>query len=216
MTSRVLVADDHPLAREALQFAIRSNWPGNQVDEAANLAQVDAALSRRKDYRLVVLDLMLPDARGFSGLLLIQKLAEGVPVVIVSAKEDAQTVATAHLLGAAGFVSKSTAMSEIAAVLKRVVEGERVFPANAAAPTPGAADMSRRLASLSGAQLKVMIGLADGRLNKQIAGDMNITEATVKAHLTAIFRKLGVGNRTQAVLAARPLLVSGGEASGGD
>jgi DNA-binding NarL/FixJ family response regulator len=216
MTSRVLVADDHPLAREALQFAIRSNWPGGVVDEAANLAEVDAALARRRDYRLVVLDLMLPDARGFSGLLLIQKLAEGVPVVIVSAREDAQTVATAHLLGATGFVSKSTPMSEIAAILKRVVEGERVFPATAASPAPVAADMSRRLASLSGAQLKVLIGLADGRLNKQIAGDMRITEATVKAHLTAIFRKLGVGNRTQAVLAARPLLVSRGDGSGPD
>jgi DNA-binding NarL/FixJ family response regulator len=179
------------------------------------VAEVDALLQGRAEYRLAILDLMLPDAQGFSALLLVLKALPGVPAVVISAREDAQTIATAHLLGASGFIAKSSGLSVISDVLRRVATGEQVFPVQAAgAPTLGSAEISRRLASLSGAQLKVLTALADGRLNKQIAAEMQITEATVKAHLTAIFRKLGVDNRTQAVLFARPLLGARGATHG--
>ena len=152
---------------------------------------------------------MLPDAKGFSALLLASKALPDTPVAVISARDDAQTIATASVLGAAAFITKATALSGIAEVLKRVVAGERVFPSQPGAPGPQPlANLARQLNSLSGAQLKVLTALADGRLNKQIAADMNITEATVKAHLTAIFRKLNVGNRTQAVLAVRSLFAS--------
>jgi DNA-binding NarL/FixJ family response regulator len=209
MGKRVLVADDHPLAREALRIAVRRCWPDVAIDEVGSVAQLDALLQGAAGYRLAVLDLMLPDAQGFSALLLIQKSAPNVPAVVISAREDVQTMATAHLLGASGFIPKSSGLAEISEALKRVMAGERVFPTRAHTGTASTTtDVSRRLASLSGAQLKVLIALADGRLNKQIAAEMQVTEATIKAHLTTIFRKLNVANRTQAVLLARPLLTS--------
>lgn len=167
-------------------------------------------ISRRTDYGLVLLDLMLPDADGFSGLLLLQKIVPSTPVAIISSRNDAQTVATAYVLGAAAFLPKSTAMTVLAQQMRRVIEGERVFPDGAATSgkTNEVSDAAKRLDSLSAAQLRILLALAGGRLNKQIAGDMNLSEATVKAHLTAIFRKLKVNNRTQAILAARPLLTS--------
>jgi len=209
MRGRVLIADDHPIVREALQLAVSANWPRASVDAAGSLAEIEALASRRGGYDLVLLDLMLPDAHGFSGLLMLQKLLPDTPVAIVSSRNDPQTVASAYVLGAAAFLPKSTAMTVLAEQVKRVVEGERVFPtAPAAAKTDEVLDAVKRLESLSAAQLRILLALADGRLNKQIAGDMNLSEATVKAHLTAIFRKLKVSNRTQAILAARPILTS--------
>lgn len=208
MAGRILVADDHPIVRDALVAAIRSNWPESPVDEAESVAQAEALARSRRDYVLCVLDLMLPDAQGFSGVLLMQKLAPEAKIVVLSAREDALAVSTAYVLDAAGYLTKSTPMSVIAAALKRVLSGERLFPEIAAPPLESDRDMRRRLDSLSTAQMRILLALAGGRLNKQIAGDMGLTEATVKAHLTAIFRKLGVSNRTQAILAAQPLLGS--------
>jgi DNA-binding NarL/FixJ family response regulator len=211
MRGRVLVADDHPIVRDAVGAAIRSTWPDFAVDEAETVAEAEAALRARKPFVLCVVDLGLPDANGFSGVLLLQKLAPDARMVVLSAREDAQAVSTAFILDASAYLTKSTPMSQIAESLKRVLAGERVFPTGAAAAPAGGgpSEMRRKLASLSPAQTRILLALADGRLNKQIAADMELTEATVKAHLTAIFRKLGVSNRTQAILAARPLLGAG-------
>ena len=209
MAGRILVADDHPIVRDALVAAIRSNWPESPVDEADSVAQAEALARARRNYVLCVLDLMLPDAQGFSGVLLLQKLAPEAKIVVLSAREDALAVSTAYVLEAAGYLTKSTPMAAIAASLKRVMAGERLFPEVVTALPEADRDMRRRLDSLSTAQMRILLALAGGRLNKQIAGDMGLTEATVKAHLTAIFRKLGVLNRTQAILAAQPLLGAG-------
>ena len=209
----VLIADDHPLTREGLALAVRAAIPGISIDTAGSIGEAEAAVANRGGYRLVLLDFVLPDARGFSGLLQLQHLLGKTPIVVVSARQDPVIVEAARALGAAGFLFKSRPLDELAAALRGVMEGQLAFPPPSAAATDTESARDK-VATLSGAQLKVLLALADGRLNKQIADDLDITEATVKAHLTAIFRKLGVHNRTQALLAMQPLLGdSGGEAT---
>jgi DNA-binding NarL/FixJ family response regulator len=205
----VLIADDHPLTREGLSLAVRAALPGISVDNAGSIDEAVAAVANRGGYRLVLLDFILPDAHGFSGLLRLQHLLGATPIVMVSARQDVVIVEAAKALGAAGFLFKSDPLDDLAASLRQVVDGKTVFPA-ASTASAAAGSARDRIADLSGAQLKVLLALADGRLNKQIAGDLDITEATVKAHLTAIFRKLGVSNRAQALLAMQPLLGDAG------
>lgn len=202
---RLLIADDHPIIREGITLAVRGSLPDFAVDAAGDIAEAEAFLGQESGgYRLVLLDFVLPDARGFSGFLKLQHLAPRVPIVIISASGRPELVSAAKALGAAGYLSKSLPLDKLMASLRKVLAGEMVFP-----PDVAASDIARtreRIADLSGAQLRVLLALADGRLNKQIAGDLGVTEATIKAHMSAIFRKLGVNNRTQAILAMQPLL----------
>lgn len=204
--SRLLIADDHPLVLEALSLAVRSILPGVIIDTAGAIAEAERLAAARQDYRLVLLDLMLPDARGFSGFMRLQHVLGQVPIVIVTAHRRPELVEAARALGAAGFLSKTQPLDMLAASLGKVLAGGTVFPPPGEPGDAGVADARARIAELSAAQLRVLLALADGRLNKQIAGDLGVTEATVKAHLTAIFRKLRVDNRTQALLAVQPLL----------
>jgi DNA-binding NarL/FixJ family response regulator len=201
--------DDHPLTLEGLALAVRAAIPEISVDSALSIDEAVDAIGKRQTYRLVILDFILPDARGFSGFLKLQHLLHLTPIVVVSARQDPVLIEAARALGAAGFLFKSAPLDELAAALRQIAAGQAVFPA--ISETHSDAKPARdRISTLSGAQLKVLLALADGRLNKQIAGDLDITEATVKAHLTAIFRKLGVHNRTQALLAMQPLLGAAG------
>ena len=206
---RILIADDHPLLREGLALAARAAVPGVAIDTAGTVAEGLTALERYGRYRLILLDFVLPDARGFSGFLQIQHIAGRVPIAVISAQETVVLVEGAMALGAAGFLYKSTPFDELARDIRDLVNGKRCFPDITAAG--GSAGLRDQIASLSGAQLRVLIALSDGRLNKQIAADLDVSEATIKAHLTAIFRKLKVNNRAQALLAIQPLL---GEVSG--
>ncbi len=201
---RVLIADDHPLIREGLALAARAVMPGVTVDTAGTIGEAVAALKRHGKYRLILLDFVLPDARGFSGFLQLQHEAGRMPIAIISAHENPVLVESARALGAAGFLYKTRPFDDLARDIKKLAEGQTSFPAAEAGASPAA--LRDRIASLSGAQLRVLIALSDGRLNKQIAADLAVSEATVKAHLTAIFRKLDVGNRAQALLAVQPLL----------
>ena len=210
--AHVLIADDHPLTREGLVLAVKLAIPGVSIDVAGSIAEAEhASNGRKKGYRLVLLDFVLPDARGFSGFLHLQHLLDATPIAFVSANRDSAVIEAAQALGAIGFLSKSWPLDQLTAALRDIAAGKPVFPprseyAQAAQPTQSAQSARERIGTLSSAQLKVMLALADGRLNKQIAGDLGITEATVKAHMTAIFRKLGVNNRAQALLAMQPLL----------
>jgi DNA-binding NarL/FixJ family response regulator len=205
--SRLLLADDHPLIREGLALAVRVAMPELTIDSVGSIAEAEAAIARNNDYRLVLLDLVLPDAHGFSGFLRLQHRLGSVPIVIVSARQRPELVEAARVLGAAGYLSKALPLDETLAALRTVFAGGTVFPAASAGRKDVEIDAARsRIAALSSAQLRVLIALAGGRLNKQIAGELGVTEATIKAHLTAIFRKLGVNNRTQAILAMQPLL----------
>lgn len=201
---RILIADDHPLTREGLTLAARSALTGSTIDVAGTIAEAEAMAAARAGFRLVLLDLMLPDTRGFSGLLRLQFAMPGVPIVVITAREEPTLAGAARELGAKGFLLKSAPLDELARALRDVAAGIPVFPATNT--TGAAAPVRDRIAQLSDAQRRVLFALADGRLNKQIAHDLDITEATVKAHLTAIFRRLGVANRTQAILALQPLL----------
>ncbi|UAK26617.1 response regulator transcription factor [Sphingomonas nostoxanthinifaciens] len=205
MSVRLLIADDHPLVLEALSLAVRKSVPGAEIDKASTVAEAEALASQRGDYRLVLLDLLLPDARGFSGLLRLQHVLGSIPIVIVTAHRRSDLIEAARALGAAGFLSKAQPLDELAEGIAAVLAGGTVFPMGTGSDR-SVTEARGRLASLSGAQMRVLLALADGRLNKQIAGDLRVTEATVKAHLTVIFRKLGVNNRTQALLAMRSVL----------
>jgi DNA-binding NarL/FixJ family response regulator len=205
-----LIADDHPLTREGLALAVRAAMPGVTIDPIGTIAEGERAIMDRGPYRCIILDFMLPDAHGYSGFLQFQHLARQTPIVVVSAREEMPLVDAARALGAAGFLFKSRPLDDIATAIRRIEAGASVFPPQSS-PSGVIAGARARIESLSSAQFKVLLALADGRLNKQIASDLGVTEATVKAHLTAIFRKLGVTNRTQALLAMQPLLGDRGD-----
>jgi DNA-binding NarL/FixJ family response regulator len=208
---RILIADDHPLMRSALAQAVSRALPDVELLEAANLDEVIAAIRAQPPdavVDLVLLDLHMPGTNGFTGLFLIRAEFPAVAVIVISASEDPVTVGRALDYGASGFVPKSAPSRHLAEAIRTVLDGDLWFPEHLE-PAGRGEDISlgARLATLTPQQLKVFAMLAEGRLNKQIAHQMRVTEATVKAHVTMILRKLGVGNRTQAVAAAGRLLV---------
>jgi DNA-binding NarL/FixJ family response regulator len=204
---RVLVADDHPLTREGLSLAARAALQGVSTVGVGTVAEAVAEAEARAAFRMILLDLHLPDARGYSGLLALQFRMPQSPIVVVSAREEPQLVEAARALGAAGYLFKSLPLDQIAEQLRRIDAGQTSFPA-AGPAHPGIEAARARIRDLSPAQHSVLMALADGRSNKEIARELDVTEATVKAHLTAIFRKMGVSNRTQALLALQPLIGS--------
>lgn len=203
---RIIVADDHPLFRAALGSALARAAPGAGIEETPSLAGARAALALGP-VDLLLLDLRLSDSEGFAGLVAVRADYPAVPVVVVSASEDGGTIARALAFGAAGFIPKSATLAEMVAALTAIRAGEPWAPATPAADRPDDAAMEARIASLTPSQLRILVGLQQGRLNKQIAFDLGVTEATIKAHLTGVFRKLGVQNRTQAVIAAGALSI---------
>lgn len=200
----IIVADDHPLFRDALRQAIEGLEPLRNVEMAGDLAQVEALLRREGEAELVLLDLNMPGNNGFAGLLVLRSAYPGVPVVIVSATEDAATVRRALDLGASGYIPKSSTGERIREAIARVLEGEVWIPPDvdleSAADGEGR-DLAARLRSLTPQQQRVLAMLGEGLLNKQIAHELGVSEATVKAHVSAVLLKLGVDSRTQAVIA---------------
>ncbi len=204
MTSYVLTIDDHPLFRQALKLAVQRAAPETETVEAACLADAKQTLAARGRPLLTLLDLRLPDADGFSGLLELKMALDGAPIALVSGDESPGIAASAMKLGAAGFIAKSSSLDTIVDAVTHLIGGMTWFQTDTVPASPSA----ERLASLTTAQQRVLVGLQKGLLNKQIAYESGISEATVKAHMTAIFRKLGVHSRTQAVLAAKQILTS--------
>jgi DNA-binding NarL/FixJ family response regulator len=196
----VLIVDDHPLFRDALEAALGTAFPdGATAHHASSLGE---ALSKLKELScdLILLDLTLGDTQEFDGLTRLLAARPGCPVVVVSATESPQAFGTAKALGAAGYLPKSMSMDDLSAALATTLDGGQWFPPSDAAADTGREELLARVADLTPAQRKVLAGLNDGLLNKQIAYEMDISVATVKAHMTAIFRKLGANNRTQALL----------------
>lgn len=202
MTYRIVVADDHPLFRAALGSALSRAAPDVPIEECSTLADAQAALARGA-VELLLLDLKMSDCDGFVGLLAVRSEHPAVPVVVVSASEDAATVRRALAFGASGFIPKSATLPTMVEALTRILDGDVWAPDTGR--DEGQTEIEQQIASLTPSQLKILIGLQKGRLNKQIAYDLGVTEATIKAHLTVVFRKLGVQNRTQAVIAAQAL-----------
>lgn len=185
-------------------MAARLAVTGVAIDIAGDVAEAEKLVARHAQYRLILLDLLLPDSRGFSGLMRLRFAAETSPVAIITARDDVHLAGIAKSLGAVGFFSKAEPLDALAGKIRRVVTGDFVFPcASQAAPI---GPVRSRIASLSDAQRRVLFALAGGQSNKQIASELGLSEATIKAHMTAIFRGLAVSNRAQALLILQPLL----------
>ena len=215
---RVLIADDHPLMLGGLRQAVLAAAPDAEIAEAHDFDSMVVALDASPDTDLVLLDLTMPGVRGFSGLLFLRSERPSIPVVVVLGNEDRAVIRHCLEFGAAGFIPKSNSLETMRAAIGQVLERRPMqtaadFDPNAA-PNRKSSTMARRLASLTPQQIRVLMMLSQGLLNKQIAYEFGVSEATVKAHVSAIFQKLGVESRTQAVIlatkieAAQELLVA--------
>ena len=202
-TRRIIIVDDHPLFRSALRQTLASGDASILVEEAGDIAALMAALERDRDCDLVLLDLNMPQSRGFSGLLLVRAQYPEVPVMIISAVEEGAVIRRAFELGASGYLHKSVGPVDIRRAIETVLSGEVYVPDGMELPVEDAhSTLMKRLGTLTPQQIRVLMMLSDGLMNKQIAYELSISEATVKAHVSAILQKLDVDSRTQAVIAA--------------
>jgi len=208
----ILIADDHPLFRSALRQALAAGL-GEAVtlNEVGSIEGLQAQLATRSQWDLVLLDLNMPGAYGFSGLAQLRGQFPHIPVIMISAQEESSVARRAKDFGASGFIPKSATLEAIQASVQAVLEGGVCWPAGLDDPqgmTSEQQDISTRVASLTPQQFRVLTMVCDGLLNKQIAYELDVSEATIKAHVTAIFRKLEVRTRTQAALALQQMELS--------
>jgi len=202
---RVLIADDHPLMVGGLRQAVLAAAPDAEITVAHDFDSMVAALDASPDTDLVLLDLTMPGVRGFSGLLFLRSQRPATPIIVVSGNEERAVIRHCMEFGAAGFIPKTNSLDTMRAAIAQVLDGGRWTPPDfdlSAAPNGQSSAMARRLASLTPQQIRVLMMLSQGLLNKQIAYELGVSEATVKAHVSAIFQKLGVESRTQAVILA--------------
>lgn len=205
MQTRIMIADDHPLVRGALKESVSGLADGISIVEAGTFDEVTGHLGRGSEIDLILLDLTMPGVQGFSGLMYLRAQHPGTPVVVVSANEDRGVIRRCIEFGASGFVPKSTDVDTMRQAIRTVLEGGTWTPSDVdlgASTDKETADLVRRLGSLTPQQVRVLMMLSEGLLNKQIAYEISVSEATVKAHVSAILQKLGVESRTQAVIAA--------------
>jgi len=202
---RVIIVDDHPLFRDALKQILTAASPGIAIDEAGTIDAVTAALTNDRDFDLVLLDLKMPGVQGFSGLVFLRAQFPAVPVAVISASEEPHIIRRALDLGASAYIPKSLPAEIMRKAVAALLRGDMWAPESAtgaASLDPEADELARRLATLTPQQLRVLMMLREGLLNKQIAYQLGVSEATIKAHVSAILQKLDVGSRTQAVIAA--------------
>jgi DNA-binding NarL/FixJ family response regulator len=210
-TTTIVIADDHPLFRGALRQAIGSIMPKARVVEANGMDELNVLIGQERDVDLILLDLTMPGVQGFSGLMSLRAQHPELPVVIVSATEEATVIRRAMDFGASGFIPKSIDIDSIGGAIEAVLAGDTWTPPDVdltATEDKETADLVRRLGTLTPQQVRVLTMLSEGLLNKQIAYELNVSEATVKAHVSAILDKLGVDSRTQAVIAASKIGVT--------
>ncbi len=209
LAQKIIIADDHPLFRAALKQAVAQALPGVATVEADSLSAVQQAVEQNPDADLVLLDIHMPGTNGFSGLVFLRGQNPSIPVVVVSGSEQAHVMRRAIDYGASGFIPKSAPLETISDAIVAVLEGEEWLPQEVAENLGDVSEEDQKfaeaLASLTPQQFRVLTMLTEGLLNKQIAYELNVSEATIKAHVTAILRKLGVHSRTQAVIAAQRL-----------
>jgi DNA-binding NarL/FixJ family response regulator len=203
MNYRIIIVDDHPLFRAALRQTLEGRDSGMVFEEAGDIEGLSSALEANRDCDLVLLDLNMPGVRGFSGLLLLRAQFPEIPVMIVSAVEDTSVIRRCFDLGASGFLSKSETAARIRESIDTILAGGLWVPEGVSLDGQDEqTEVLARLATLTPQQIRVLMMLSDGLMNKQIAYELSISEATVKAHVSAILQKLNVDSRTQAVIAA--------------
>ncbi|WP_341661717.1 response regulator transcription factor [Vibrio sp.] len=198
-TYTIIIADDHPLFRNALFQSVHMAVSGANLIEADSLNGLLTVLSKEQEPDLLLLDLKMPGTNGLSGLIQLRAEYPELPIVVISASEEPSVITQVRNHGAFGFIPKSSDMRELLNALNQVLNGEPFFPEYANEYKINN-ELTEKIATLTPQQYKVLTMLSDGLLNKQIAYELNVSEATIKAHMTAIFRKLNVKNRTQAVI----------------
>jgi len=202
---QLVIADDHPLFRGALREAVSGLLERVEIAEAGTFDDVVALLDKGGEIDLVTLDLSMPGVRGFSGLMYIRAQYPSVPVIVVSANDDPAAIRRCMEFGASGFIPKTLSVEAMRAAISRILSGGVWTPADvdlSAGSDAESAALMARMATLTPQQVRVLMMLSEGLLNKQIAYQLSVSEATVKAHVSAILQKLGVESRTQAVIAA--------------
>jgi len=203
LTMHLMIVDDHPLYREALQSALVMAFPFARVDEADSINSAIDKLARLRSIDMILLDLSMQGVTGFDGLVAIRKSCPSIPVLIVSGLDDVSVIQDAMRYGASGFVPKAVDKPRLIEAITTVLKGSLAFPRFAgSSPVRGDAKTSLmdRIALLTPQQLRVMMMIRQGKLNKQIAHELSVGDSTVKAHVTEILRKLGVASRTQIVI----------------
>jgi DNA-binding NarL/FixJ family response regulator len=200
----ILIVDDHPLFVEALEQVIRNTFADAAITKAVSIETARAAIEARGPFDLVLLDLSMPGTQGLEGVIELRTRYPKLPIVVVSALQDARIVHDVLQCGAAGFISKSTRGADLGRALQQVLDGSVVVPDDYRPPQSGtpSSELAARIAALTPQQARVLQMLRQGLLNKQIAYDLGVGETTVKAHVSEILRKLKVNSRTQAVIEA--------------
>ena len=205
--TQILVIDDHPLVREAVGGVIRAVMPEASILDAGTAGEACSPANRQKRLDAILLDLVLPDVSGLDGLIAIRSHFPRVPVLLFTALEDPRIANEALALGASGYVPKSVSKATLVEAIMEVLRGDTYVSAPLAAMmrcmqpgNPACNDIAKRVCNLSRSQMKVLQLVRQGLLNKQIAHELGVGETTVKAHVTAILRKLNVGSRTQIVI----------------
>jgi len=202
---RLVIADDHPLFRGALREAVAGLLERVDIAEAGTFDEVAALLEREGDVDLILLDLTMPGVRGFSGLMYLRAQYPSVPVIVVSANDDPSAIRRCMEFGASGFIPKTLGVEAMRGAVRGVLDGGLWTPPDVdltAGSDAETSELMARMATLTPQQVRVLMMLSEGLLNKQIAYQLGVSEATVKAHVSAILQKLGVESRTQAVIAA--------------
>jgi DNA-binding NarL/FixJ family response regulator len=204
-STHLVIADDHPLFRDALRQAVASVIPAAVIDEAGSFDDLAALLERDAEVDLILLDLSMPGISGFSGLIYLRAQYPAIPVVIVSASGDAETIRRSVDFGASGFIPKRFGVDTLRDAIPKIMDGDVWIPSDvdlSSTIDPEITRLRDRLVTLTPQQVRVLMMLSQGLLNKQIAYQLGVSEATIKAHVSAILQKLGVESRTQAVIAA--------------
>jgi DNA-binding NarL/FixJ family response regulator len=206
---KFLIADDHPLFRDALKGALQSAFHGVSLIESDSLESTVSALRENRRISIVILDLTMPGCDNFYGLLRVRESYPTIPVLILSASDSAETISQVLAFGASGFVSKAAPVSDVKIAIETCLGGGHYIPDDmkdkVMAVDSDAQDIASKLKELTPKQFQVLRHVKNGMMNKQIADTLNVTEATVKAHIGVIFKKLNVKTRTQIVLAVEKL-----------
>lgn len=216
MALNIIIADDHPLFREALKMSVHQVFPGAHTIEADTVDSLLVALQSHPEVDVLLLDLNMPGAHGFTSLVLARASYPAVPVIVISGREDHDVAQRSLIHGAMAFVPKSAPVATLMDAVRTVVRGDAWTPANTGNNTMprntslsvDEAEAAQRVAKLTPQQFRVLSMLCSGLSNKRIAGHLQVSEATVKAHMTAVLEKMGVANRTQAVLLAQRLALT--------
>ncbi|PWQ98127.1 response regulator transcription factor [Leucothrix arctica] len=208
---KVIIADDHPLFRDALSQAVTGAFGDIEVISCGAFSTLQRSIESHGDSDLILLDLHMPGAVGFSALRYLGLRCPNIPVAIISAHEEPEIVLQAIKHGASGFIAKSSPLAGIIESVQNVLMGDVVLPegidiSKAAMNAPAKEDLHEKIQRLTPKQFRVLMMLIDGRINREIADELCVTEATIKAHLTEIFKKLEVSNRTQAATVAAAYL----------